>query len=75
MKIDCSLNDKNHQIFAIGKEKSIRIYDTVRAIEVSTVLPLPIDESKFEIKSIAYGKNINYIFILLNQEIWIFYAK
>lgn len=74
MRIDHSFN-KNNQILTFGEEKSIRIFDTYKAIEVSTILPLPFDESKFEIKSIVYCRNIRYVLILINEEIWIFYTK
>lgn len=74
MTIDHSL-DKNNQILTFGEEKSIRIFDTFKAIEVSTILPLPFDESKFDIKSIVYCRNIRYVLILVNEEIWIFYTK
>jgi len=68
--------NKSSRLITISEENSIRIFNRKNAAQLTIVLPIPDINSIDQLKSIAYSRNVDTFYILLdNKEIWIYYTK
>lgn len=69
-------SDKSARVISCSDDGTIRLFKRENAQLLSTILPIPKADFRAKILGIAYSRNSNTTYILLNDnDIWIYYTK